>query len=140
MPNYSCNAISVLLCQAIELFLGIAIHRCIIGVSLGVAFVSTKTKPILALALSCIFVLSNAIGISIGIGIKADFTDNLSVQITSAVLQALACGTFIYITFLELIGQEFSNMQPEVKKHRLLLVFACILGFTLLASITFIHS
>ena len=64
--------------------------------------------------------------------------ESTNTLITTAVLEALACGTFAYITFLELIGHEFVNVHPSSQKHRLLLVLACLAGFILLAALTFL--
>ena len=125
--------------QAIQVFLGIAIHKAVIGLSLGIALVSTQTHFLLAFVLILIFVVSSPIGVAVGLSLN-HFTESTETLITSAVLEALACGTFTYITFLELIGHEFANIHPSTQNHRLMLVLACLLGFGLLAGLTFLES
>ena len=124
--------------QAIQVFLGIAIHKGVIGLSLGIALVSTQTHFLLALVLILIFVVSSPIGIAVGLSLS-HLTESTETVIARAVLQALACGTFIYITFLELIGHEFANIHPSTQKHRLMLVLACLLGFSLFAGLAFME-
>ena len=126
--------------QAIQVFVGIAIHKAIVGVSLGIALVSTRTRFLLALILVGIFVISSPVGAAIGLPLRFNLTDNTEALLTSAVLQALACGTFAYITFLELIGHEFAHIRPSAQKYRLLLVLGCLVGFTLMAGLTVLDS
>ena len=120
--------------------MGIAIHKGVIGMSLGIALVSTHTRLLLALTLVAIFVLSSPLGIAIGLSLRTHLTDSAHTLITSAVLEALACGTFMYITFLELIAHEFATVHCATQKQRLLLVLACLGGFVLIAGLTFINS
>jgi zinc transporter 1/2/3 len=126
------------LLQAIEVFIGIIIHKTVIGLSLGIAFVTSKSNICLALVLTIIFVVSSPVGIAIGLGIHTHTGDSSASRVTSAVLEAIACGTFIYITFLELIGHEFSNVQSSNARHQLGLVLCAVLGFCLLAGLTFL--
>ena len=124
--------------QAIQVFLGIAIHKGVVGLSFGIALVSTHTRFLLALVLLAIFIIGSPIGIAIGLSLTTHLAESTNTLITTAVLEALACGTFVYITFLELIGLEFVNVHPSSQKHRLLLVLACLAGFILLAALTFL--
>ena len=124
--------------QAAQLFVGIVIHKTVIGLSLGIAFVTSQSKIWLSLVLTFIFVMSSPVGIAIGLGIRTHPGDSTGSLITSAILEALACGTFAYITFLELIGPEFSNVQSAIARHRLGLVLCSILGFSLIAGLTFL--
>lgn len=123
---------------AIEVFIGIIIHKTVIGLSLGIAFVTSKSNICLALVLTIIFVVSSPVGIAIGLGIHTHTGDSSASRVTSAVLEAIACGTFIYITFLELIGHEFLNVQSSNARHQLGLVLCAVLGFCLLAGLTFL--
>ena len=118
--------------------MGIAIHKGVIGLSLGIALVSTHVKLLLALILVAIFVLSSPIGIAIGLALRTPLANSVEALITRAVLEALACGTFVHITFLELIAHEFATVHYAVQKQRLLLVLACLVGFSLFAGLTFI--
>ena len=124
--------------QAVQVFVGIVIHKTVIGLSLGIAFVTSQSKIWLSLVLTFIFVVSSPVGIAVGLGIRTHAGDSIGSIITSAILEALACGTFAYITFLELIGHEFSNVQSASARHRLGLVLCAVLGFCLLAGLTFL--
>ena len=124
--------------QAIQVFLGIAIHKGVVGLSFGITLVTTHTRFLLALVLLAIFIIGSPIGIAIGLSLTTHLAESTNTLITTAVLEALACGTFAYITFLELIGHEFVNVHPSSQKHRILLVLACLAGFILLAALTFL--
>lgn len=70
-------------------------------------------------------------GIAIGIGVtEAQLQMGLLVQ---AVLEGLAAGTFIYITFLEILPHELNS--PE---RQLLKVLFILVGFSLMAFLSFL--
>lgn len=77
-----------------------------------------------------VFSVMSPMGIAIGIGVsEAQLQMGALVQ---AVLEGLAAGTFVYITFLEILPHELNS--PE---RQLLKVLFILFGFTLMAFLCF---
>ncbi|KTG33214.1 hypothetical protein cypCar_00021080 [Cyprinus carpio] len=113
------------------LFIGVAIHETLAAVALGVniakAGISLRDASKLAVTVSLMIPL----GIGIGMGIQT--VQHLAESIISVVLQGLAAGTFLFITFFEILSREL-----EDKHDRLLKVLFLILGYSVLAGLVFI--
>uniref|UniRef100_A0A8C1FWM6 Zinc transporter ZIP3 n=1 Tax=Cyprinus carpio carpio TaxID=630221 RepID=A0A8C1FWM6_CYPCA len=97
------------------LFIGVAIHETLAAVALGVNIAKA--------------------GISLRDASKLAVTviQHLAESIISVVLQGLAAGTFLFITFFEILSREL-----EDKHDRLLKVLFLILGYSVLAGLVFI--
>lgn len=78
------------------------------------------------------YAVADPIGILIGIVISATTGESGSFELVSGILQALCCGVFIYVTFLEILAREFAHSASLVK------TFAVFAGFALMAFLTFI--
>jgi len=63
----------------------------------------------------------------------------VTVTLLNAILSGIATGTFFYVAFIEVISYEMTNIEPQYKSHRLLLVLAITIGFTVFAGLTFVH-
>merc|ERR1719175_583849 len=70
-----------------------------------------------------LFSLSSPVGVAIGIALS-DLPPSLPQQICNGVLQGIAGGTFLYITFFEVLPHE-----PNIPSKRLWKVFFVIFGF-----------
>merc|ERR1719361_2661566 len=79
-----------------------------------------------------VFALASPLGIGIGI-IISDLPPSLPGDICNGVLQGLAGGTFLYITFFEVLPHELN--EPN---KRLLKVFFIMLGFTCISALLLI--
>uniref|UniRef100_UPI003AAF5976 zinc transporter ZIP3-like n=1 Tax=Centroberyx gerrardi TaxID=166262 RepID=UPI003AAF5976 len=113
------------------LFLGVAVHETLAAVALGVsvakAALSMKDAVKLAVAVS----LTIPLGMVVGAGIESAQT--LAAGLVSVVLQGLAAGTFLFVTFFEILSREL-----EDKRDRLLKVLFLILGYGSLAALVLI--
>jgi len=78
------------------------------------------------------YALADPIGILVGITISATTGESGSFELVSGVLQAVCCGVFIYVTFLEILAREFAHSSSLIKT---VAVFA---GFGLMALLTLI--
>ncbi|CAI5438874.1 unnamed protein product [Caenorhabditis angaria] len=112
--------------QLLQIFGALVLHKCIMGFCLGVRLVQAKmTTPWLALA-AFVFSVQVLIGGLAGIGIMRFISggEQSVAAVVSSILQAIACGTFLYITTFEVIPHELHN-----GKHRLAKLFFIYVGF-----------
>ncbi|XP_067872234.1 zinc transporter ZIP3-like [Heterodontus francisci] len=117
--------------KVINLFIGVVIHETLAAVALGVSMArgGLPMKDALKLAL----MVSTMIPAGIGIGMGIQSADSFGSQIASVLLQGFAAGTFLFVTFFEILVKEF-----EDKHDRLLKVLSLILGYALLAGFVFL--
>ncbi|KAM4629027.1 zinc transporter ZIP3-like [Polymixia lowei] len=114
-----------------SLFLGVAIHESLAAVALGVSVAKASLLMKDAVKLAVAVSLMIPLGIAVGMGIES--AQNLAGSIVSVVLQGLAAGTFLFVTFFEILSREL-----EDKRDRLLKVLFLVLGYGLLAGLVFI--
>ncbi|TNN65769.1 Zinc transporter ZIP3 [Liparis tanakae] len=114
-----------------SLFLGVAVHETLAGVALGVSVAKASLGMKDAAKLGVTVSLMIPVGIVVGMGIES--TQTLAGSVVSVVLQGLAAGTFLFVTFFEILSQELDD-----KRDRLLKVLFLILGYTVLAALVFI--
>ncbi|XP_014004876.1 zinc transporter ZIP3 [Salmo salar] len=114
-----------------SLFLGVGIHETLAAVALGVSVAKAALPMRDAIKLGVTVSLMIPIGIGLGMGINS--AQNLAGSIASVVLQGLAAGTFLFVTFFEILSREL-----EDKHDRLLKVLFLILGYGVLAGLMFI--
>lgn len=115
----------------LEICIAILVHKCIIVFSLSVKLVQSAVRPAWVAAYIGLFALMSPLGIAIGIGVmEAQLAAGALIQ---AVLEGLAAGTFIYITFLEILPHELNS--PEKQLFKVLFI---LLGFSIMAALTFL--
>ncbi|XP_062869310.1 zinc transporter ZIP1 [Trichomycterus rosablanca] len=117
--------------KVLEICIAIVVHKSIIVFSLSVKLVQSAVPPGWVAIYIIVFTLMSPIGIGLGIGVsEAELQAGALIQ---AVLEGLAAGTFVYITFLEILPHELNS--PE---RQLLKVLFILLGFSLMAGLCFI--
>lgn len=114
-----------------SLFIGVAIHETLAAVALGVSVAKAGLPMRDATKLAVTVSLMIPVGIGLGMGIET--AQNLAGSIVSVVLQGMAAGTFLFITFFEILSREL-----EDKHDRLLKVLFLIVGYGVLAGLVFI--
>lgn len=117
--------------QLASLFLGVAIHETLAAVALGVSVAKTSLGMKHAVKLGLTVSLMIPLGMVLGMVIESAQT--LAGTVVSVVLQGLAAGTFLFITFFEILSRELDE-----KQDRLLKVLFLILGYAALALLVFI--
>ncbi len=116
------------------LFAAIATHKFVLSFCLGLELVSTRTKIPLVLLYICTFAVVTPIGITVGILLSAD--SHASVPegtLATVILQGIAAGTLLYVTFFEILQREKANA-----KSGILQLFAIILGFVFMITLQFL--
>ncbi|XP_042339720.1 zinc transporter ZIP3-like [Plectropomus leopardus] len=113
------------------LFLGVAVHETLAAVALGVSVAKASLGMKDAAKLGVTVSLMIPLGMVVGMGIESAQT--LAGSVVSVVLQGLAAGTFLFVTFFEILSRELDD-----KQDRLLKVLFLILGYAALAALVFI--
>lgn len=117
--------------KLMEVFVALALHKCVIGFSLGVRLVQSGLRtPFVALS-SCIFSIQILIGGLGGMELMTLFSggDRAKAALVSSILQGIACGTFLYITTFEVIPHEFEKAGSRVFK-----LLSLFLGVVIIAT------
>ncbi|XP_076341477.1 zinc transporter ZIP3-like [Tachypleus tridentatus] len=112
-----------------NLFLGVAIHELLVAFSMGVNVARLRLSRAATFLFSVLFSASIPVGQIVGLCVGSN--QSIGGQTVSAVLQAIAAGTFIHVTFMEVIPCEFKD-----SGHRLIKVFFLFIGFLSLLGCT----
>uniref|UniRef100_I3K910 Solute carrier family 39 member 1 n=1 Tax=Oreochromis niloticus TaxID=8128 RepID=I3K910_ORENI len=117
--------------KVLEICIAILVHKSVIVFSLSVKLVQSTVRPLWVAAYIVVFALMSPLGIAISIGVmEAQLTAGPLIQ---AVLEGLAAGTFVYVTFLEIVPHELNS-----PGNQLLKVMFILFGFTIMAGLTFL--
>ncbi|XP_025897233.1 zinc transporter ZIP3 [Nothoprocta perdicaria] len=116
--------------KVMSLFLGVAVHETLVAVALGVSMAKSSLAMKDAAKIAVTVSLMIPLGISIGMGIES--AHNVASNVASVLLQGIAGGTFLFVTFFEILAKEL-----EDKNDRLLKVLSLVLGYTALAGLVF---
>lgn len=117
--------------KVLEICIAILVHKSIIVFSLSVKLVQSGVRPGWIAAYLGVFALMSPLGIALGMGVmEVKLSSGALVQ---AVLEGLAAGTFLYITFMEILPHELNSPGRQLLK----LLFI-VLGFCVMAGLTFI--
>ncbi|KAK3591026.1 hypothetical protein CHS0354_013089, partial [Potamilus streckersoni] len=111
-------------------FLGaLAIHKSIVSFSVGLKLSETSPSIIIMIGLLIPFSVVSPLGMIVGIVItSSDGIDNLSRDLASAILQGIATGTFMYVTFFEILFREVHEYR-DLRK-----TVAIVVGFVIIAA------
>ncbi|XP_004632791.1 zinc transporter ZIP3 [Octodon degus] len=117
--------------KVVSLFVGVAIHETLVAVALGISMARSAMHLRDAAKLAVTVSIMIPLGIGIGLGIES--ARGMPSSVASVLLQGLAGGTFLFITFLEILAKEL-----EDKNDRLLKVLFLVLGYAVLAGMVFL--
>lgn len=112
--------------HAWHLFAAIMCHEIIVGFSLGLRLVGSRWTTRRILVVVAIISLVQPVGVVIGTLISEVGKESNGVEIANGVLQSIATGTFIYVTFFEILGNELHEAD-------LLQTTAVLIGFGVMA-------
>ncbi|KAG8537747.1 hypothetical protein GDO81_023990 [Engystomops pustulosus] len=117
--------------KVLETCLALLIHKCIISFSLTLKLAQGRLRP--RVILSCLLLFSFMTPLGIGLGIVLTENADPMQQLIRSVLEGMATGTFLYITFLEILPHELSASEQRIAK-----VIAILCGFSVITAILFI--
>uniref|UniRef100_A0A8D0E250 Zinc transporter ZIP1 n=1 Tax=Salvator merianae TaxID=96440 RepID=A0A8D0E250_SALMN len=114
--------------KVLQLAVAILLHKTIIAASLALLLLQSRLPLRWLTASVAAFVLMSPLGVGLGMAV----THSLSAGSRAArsVLEGVAAGTFMYITFLEILPQELNTPTDRLPK-----VLAVLLGFAGMAGL-----
>jgi len=118
--------------QLLSIFLAVMVHKALMAFSLGLNLAQADLGSSTFLLSTAVFTLASPLGIGVGI-LMSDFPPSTTGDILSGVLQGIAGGSFLYVTFFEVLPNELN-----LPGQRLLKVFCVILGYTVLSIILYV--
>lgn len=104
------------------MFLAIAMHKFVIAFVVGFDLSASKVRPKVVIIYMGIFALMSPLGSLVGVVTSSNFQGT-----AVAVLNGIAAGTLIYVTFFEVLQR-----QRNVRLSGLMQLFAVVLGFALM--------
>ncbi|KAJ8878207.1 hypothetical protein PR048_018784 [Dryococelus australis] len=116
----------------LQITAAVTLHKAVVAFSLGLSIARTEVARSTTMWSSFIFSVMSPVGIGIGLGVS-QFGSSTPTVITTAVLEGLACGTFVYVTFFEVLPHELKSSID--RKLKLLMV---IVGFTVVCGLLFL--
>lgn len=119
--------------EVLQIFSALVLHKCILAFSLGLNLMQSKFGRGATIRANFLFSITSPVGIGIGIAI-VDMSQSMYSSLANGLLQGIACGTFLYVTFFEVLPHEFNNSD-----NRLLKLLFLILGYSTIVAIQFIH-
>ncbi|NWU92725.1 S39A3 protein, partial [Upupa epops] len=114
--------------KVMSLFLGVAIHEMLVAVALGISMAKASLPLKDAVKMAVAVSLMIPLGIGIGLGIES--ARSAASNVVSLLLQGIAGGTFLFVTFFEILAKEL-----EDKSSRLWKVLFLMLGYAALAGL-----
>jgi zinc transporter 1/2/3 len=124
--------------DVLRLFIALALHKCIIAFSIGLNMVQSRLGTRATVVSNMIFSFASPLGIGIGVGIVDMWNDGVASMAVIGSLQGLACGTFIYVVFFEILPHEFMKKGKRSYPDRMLKVFCLLLGFAVVVGVLFL--
>lgn len=108
----------------LQVAIAVIIHKVIIGFSVGLKLIQSDLSVKSVAQLDFWFSVMSPLGIGVAVGIEKMEKNLHELLLLTGVMQALATGTFIYVTFFEVLPKEIQS-----GRHRLLKLLAIIMGF-----------
>lgn len=118
--------------EVLEICLALMIHKSIISFSLTVKLSQARLRRSVVVGCLLLFAVMSPLGVGLGIGLSETKTSP-GHQLARCTLEGLAAGTFIYITFMEILPHELAAGRNRIAKVAVLLV-----GFAVVTAVLFI--
>ncbi|CAG2209734.1 SLC39A1_2_3 [Mytilus edulis] len=106
--------------DVVEIFIGISIHKVIVAFSLGMALSQSELTFWAQIRSIVTFALASPIGMVIGLLI-VEYGQGTTSSLAEGILQGIACGTFLYVTFFEILQHELGK--PDIRLIKTFLYF-----------------
>ncbi|XP_059570828.1 zinc transporter ZIP1-like [Alligator mississippiensis] len=117
--------------RALRVCAAILLHKAVIAVGLSLLLLRSRVATRCFVASVAAFALMSPLGIVLGMGLSQ--SRGPSAALAQCLLQGLAAGTFLYVTFLEILPHELS-----AARGRLPQVLALLLGFSAMVTLRFL--
>ena len=110
--------------NVVTIFVAVLLHKSLMAFSMGTNLVHSNQPTKKVVTAAAILAFASPIGIAFGLIIKSAGGDDSVTALINAILQAIATGTFLYITFFEVLVKEF-----EAHGNRLAKVLSLFVGY-----------
>ena len=117
--------------KVLQIFAAITLHKSILAFSLGLNLAQSRLSLRGVIQSNLAFSVTSPIGIGIGLAVVELAPANYITGLINGILQGLACGTFLYVVFLEILPSEFMGQHSPA--DRMLRTLSFILGFSTVA-------
>uniref|UniRef100_A0A8C3RSD0 Zinc transporter ZIP1 n=1 Tax=Chelydra serpentina TaxID=8475 RepID=A0A8C3RSD0_CHESE len=117
--------------KVLQICVAILVHKSVIAVSLSLLLLQSQVPTCWFVALIGTFALMSPLGIAVGIVMMQNPSPGSTMA--QCLLEGIAAGTFVYITFLEILPHELNS-----PKRRLPKVLSMLLGFSVMAALRFL--
>nr|CAB3266270.1 zinc transporter ZIP1 [Phallusia mammillata] len=115
--------------SVMSIFIAVLFHKMLMAFSMGTNLVQSKQAIKKVLVAALIFSMMSPVGILTSLIIEVAGGNGYVTTLINVVLQAIATGTFLYITFFEVLVAEFEGHGQRITKVvSLLLGYGAILG------------
>jgi len=101
--------------NCVSLMIAVMLHKAVMAFSVGLNIAQSELSSSSTRLSVMFFSLSSPLGIGLGI-LWVGMPSSLAQKIVSAVLQGVAGGTFIYVTFFEVLPHELNMADNRLKK------------------------
>ncbi|XP_041798861.1 zinc transporter ZIP1-like [Chelmon rostratus] len=118
--------------EVLGICLALMIHKSIISFSLAFKLSQGRLRRSVVAGCLLLFAAMSPLGIGVGLGLT-ETRASPQHQLARCTLEGLATGTFIYITFMEILPHELSSGRNRIPKVAMLLV-----GFAVVSAVLFI--
>ena len=116
---------------ALTIFLAMIGHKWVEAFALGLSLVKAKKRSWAFFGFIMMFAIVGPFGLLVGLGIQTGLNGSSS-DITTAVMTTMASGTFIYVSIVDILIEEFQTPRDKYLKF-----FAAIIGFAAMTSLIF---
>ena len=116
----------------LQVLVALLIHKSIIAFSIGVQLVDADLPSKVVLICLTIFAAMAPFGVGLGLLVLKSFSKTIGLMF-SGILQGIATGTFLYVTFFEVLPHEL-NIEDNKKPLKILFV---LIGYTIINCICY---
>lgn len=118
--------------QVLEICLALMMHKSIISFSLAFKLSQGRLRRSVVVGCLLLFAAMSPLGIGVGMGLT-ETKASPQHQLARSTLEGLATGTFIYITFMEILPHELRSGRNRIPKVTMMLV-----GFAVVTAVLFV--
>lgn len=117
--------------SALSIFVAVLFHKSLMAFSMGNNLVHANQSAKNIVIAAIVLATTSPIGIALGLVMKET---HYSTEIVNGALQGIATGTFLFITFFEVLAREFESHSDQVLK-----TIAFLLGYGSILGVMFIQ-
>nr|XP_042712631.1 zinc transporter ZIP1-like [Chrysemys picta bellii] len=117
--------------KVLQICIAILVHKSVIAVGLSLLLLQSQVPTRWFVALIGTFALMSPLGIAVGIVMMQN--PGPGSTMAQCLLEGIAAGTFVYITFLEILPHELNSPKCRLPK-----VLSMLLGFSVMAALRFL--